>query len=155
MIAPSPSWFVGVDAVPLCIGNAWVQSAVYDITAWDSGADGGRNYTSPDDTLTPYKITRRIRSTRGTNVFNDNADDSKPMARLYIDLKTQDVGFENRSRASTSLPTCSKCSETCSAESYDWTINKPVSQTLGTSSAGSATFSALALLFCIVAAMLA
>ncbi|XP_065196738.1 spondin-2-like [Sycon ciliatum] len=151
MIAPSPSWFVGVDSVPLCTGDVWVQSAVYDIAPWNAGADGGRNYSSPDDTLSPFNVTRRIRKSSGTDVFNAVGDDTTPMARIFIDMKSQDTTNDDVVEPSTA---CNKCSGTCSAESYDWSINKPVTQTL-LSSAGGVTFSTLAVVFSVVAAMLA
>ncbi|MGE0815861.1 MAG: spondin domain-containing protein [Vicinamibacterales bacterium] len=53
MVAPSPDWFVGVSALPLFDGTAWVTAATVDLRPWDAGTDGGRSYESADQTLAP------------------------------------------------------------------------------------------------------
>ncbi|MEZ5293492.1 MAG: spondin domain-containing protein [Vicinamibacterales bacterium] len=53
MVAPSPDWFVGVSAVPLFDGAAWVDRLTVDLRPWDAGTDGGRSFESADQTLSP------------------------------------------------------------------------------------------------------
>jgi hypothetical protein len=48
MIAPSPDWFVGVSALSLLEGGAWVDEKVVELFPYDAGTDSGTSYMSPD-----------------------------------------------------------------------------------------------------------
>ena len=53
MIAPSPDWFVGVDALPLVEDGRWIDVVTVDLYAWDSGTDSGAAFTSPNADTDP------------------------------------------------------------------------------------------------------
>ena len=55
MIAPSPDWFVGTDAVELFENGAWVDEKVVALLAWDAGTDSGPNFTSGDQDTNPQQ----------------------------------------------------------------------------------------------------
>ncbi|MDX1531563.1 MAG: spondin domain-containing protein [Rhodothermales bacterium] len=57
MLAPSPDWFVGVAALHLREGGAWVSEEVVPLHVYDAGTDSGTTYTAPDaDTDPPEPI---------------------------------------------------------------------------------------------------
>jgi hypothetical protein len=59
MIAPSPDWFVGVSALSLLEGGAWVDEKVVELFPYDAGTDSGASYTSPNlPTTSPEGIFR-------------------------------------------------------------------------------------------------
>jgi hypothetical protein len=60
MVAPSPDWFVGVDAVPLFENGAWVEERSFALAPWDAGTDSGRDFTSPDRETSPRQPIARI-----------------------------------------------------------------------------------------------
>lgn len=53
MVAPSPDWFVGCDAVPLLQNGVWVDSVTIPLVIWDSGTDSGTNFTSGNQNTNP------------------------------------------------------------------------------------------------------
>ena len=53
MIAPSPDWFVGVDALELRPGGQWVNELTVSLLAWDAGTDDGTAFTSPNKNSNP------------------------------------------------------------------------------------------------------
>jgi hypothetical protein len=62
MVAPSPDWFVGVDALDLFEGGVWADEVVVPLLAWDAGTDEGRTFTSPDDDAVPARPITLITS---------------------------------------------------------------------------------------------
>lgn len=48
-LAPSPDWFVGVAALPLTSGGAWIEEVVIPLCVWDAGTDDGRSYASANE----------------------------------------------------------------------------------------------------------
>ena len=60
MIAPSPDWFVGVNALNLCPGGRWANSLTVDLHPYDAGTDSGVTYNSPDADITPQLPIRQI-----------------------------------------------------------------------------------------------
>ncbi len=53
MIAPSPDWFVGVNAVSLYQNGAFVDSLVVNGLVYDAGSDSGSTFTSADQATSP------------------------------------------------------------------------------------------------------
>ena len=61
MLAPSPDWFVGVDALPLHENGEWLEEIVIPLYAYDSGTDDGLSFSSPNaDAQNPQPITRIV-----------------------------------------------------------------------------------------------
>ncbi|MCZ6604825.1 MAG: spondin domain-containing protein [Alphaproteobacteria bacterium] len=48
MIAPSPDWFVGVEAISLCGSSDWVETITIDLFALDAGSDDGVTFRTED-----------------------------------------------------------------------------------------------------------
>ena len=46
MIAPSPDWFVAVEAIKLLDGDEWMDNLVVDAITYDAGTDSGESFTS-------------------------------------------------------------------------------------------------------------
>ncbi|MFT7671507.1 MAG: hypothetical protein ACI8X5_004227 [Planctomycetota bacterium] len=53
MIAPSPDWFLGVDAVPLLENGIWADTLVFDLYALDAGTDTGGGFNSSNQNTNP------------------------------------------------------------------------------------------------------
>ena len=53
MMAPSPDWFVGVDALSLCPDGNWLDAVSVDLVVLDAGTDSGADFTSPDIDTNP------------------------------------------------------------------------------------------------------
>ncbi|HZW11543.1 MAG TPA: spondin domain-containing protein [Phycisphaerales bacterium] len=60
MIAPSPDWFVGVDALPLSADGVWLPEVVVELAPFDAGTDSGISYESPDDDTDPHEPIRDL-----------------------------------------------------------------------------------------------
>lgn len=60
MLAPSPDWFVGLDAVALCIEGAWIDFLQLQAILHDAGTDGGLTYTAPNDDSDPPENIRAL-----------------------------------------------------------------------------------------------
>ena len=73
MIAPSPDWFVGVDAVNLCntITGEFKEYISFDLGPWDSGTDDGKLFNSTNKVSDPPVPIFLITSNMDT-VFKDN-----------------------------------------------------------------------------------
>ena len=117
MMAPSPDWFIGVDSVPMCSPEGWVQSATYRLFPWDSGTDSGLSFTSADDPTLPHERVTRIRSSTEPvgSIFRGRED--IPFATVSfqrVDLRSGNLP------SSASSPMCSSCNDTVSCvRSYD------------------------------------
>jgi hypothetical protein len=55
MIAPSPDWFVGVDAAELRPGGQWLNELTVPLLAWDAGTDDGTGFSSPNQNSSPQQ----------------------------------------------------------------------------------------------------
>lgn len=53
MLAPSPDWFVGLNAVRLFDDGQWVESLTLDAFPYDAGTDSGESYDSRDQDTSP------------------------------------------------------------------------------------------------------
>lgn len=53
MVAPSPDWFVGVDALPLRVNGQWIEGRTVDLFTWDAGTDSGTDFRSPNQSTRP------------------------------------------------------------------------------------------------------
>jgi hypothetical protein len=59
MVAPSPDWFVGVQALPLFEGGAWHDLVRVQLYPYDAGTDSGVSFESADEDTQPRQpITR-------------------------------------------------------------------------------------------------
>ncbi|GAB0491808.1 hypothetical protein MMPV_003063 [Pyropia vietnamensis] len=57
MLFPSPDWFTGFDAVPVCRHGQWVGKVRGRLTFWGSGTDSGRTHSAEDvETKPPTTI---------------------------------------------------------------------------------------------------
>ena len=64
MIAPSPDWFVGIHGESLLDSEGnWVETATYDLLAYDAGTDSGADFTSSNDTTNPREAILQIGTT--------------------------------------------------------------------------------------------
>ena len=60
MVAPSPDWFVGVDALPLQVNGQWIEGRVVELFPWDAGTDSGTDFTSPNQPTRPPQPIARL-----------------------------------------------------------------------------------------------
>ena len=60
MLAPSPDWIVGVNAINLMESGVWVESKTIDLYVYDAGTDDGDNYTATNLDANPKQIIARI-----------------------------------------------------------------------------------------------
>jgi len=60
MLAPSPDWFIGVNAVNLIDNGLWVNSKSIDLYAFDAGTDDGADYTAENIDADPKQVISRI-----------------------------------------------------------------------------------------------
>lgn len=60
MLAPSPDWFVGTNALLLLENDAWVSSASVTLYPYDSGTDSGTTYRSSNSVTSPPVPIRRL-----------------------------------------------------------------------------------------------
>ena len=60
MLAPSPDWFAGLDAVALCVEDAWLNSLELEAILYDAGTDSGPTYTAPNDDTNPAEVIRAL-----------------------------------------------------------------------------------------------
>ena len=63
MIAPSPDWFIGVNAVNLLENGIFVSSKSVDLFPYDAGSDSGTDFTSPDVSTSPAGNVEKITGT--------------------------------------------------------------------------------------------
>jgi len=61
MLAPSPDWFVGLDAVALCVEDAWIDFLQLQAILYDAGTDSGLTYTAPNDDTDPPESIRALK----------------------------------------------------------------------------------------------
>jgi len=69
MLFPSPDWFTGFYAVPVCKWGRWVTKASGWLTFWDAGTDGGETHTAADKVTTPPTTIFSIQN-RDAPAFN-------------------------------------------------------------------------------------
>ena len=79
MLAPSPDWFAGLDAVALCVEDAWVDSLELDAILYDAGTDSGSTYVAPNDDTNPAEAIRALDEAP----FHDGSD-FIPVGRFEI-----------------------------------------------------------------------
>lgn len=60
MLAPSPDWFVGLDAVALCVEDTWIDFLQLQAILYDAGTDSGMTYTAPNDDTDPPESIRAL-----------------------------------------------------------------------------------------------
>ncbi len=60
MIAPSPDWFVGTDALNLFENGDWQDNLVITLLPYDAGTDSGSNYTSGNSATNPPQPISRL-----------------------------------------------------------------------------------------------
>ncbi|XP_053604809.1 spondin-1-like isoform X2 [Plodia interpunctella] len=58
-LIPSPDWFVGVDALNLCLEDGWVDQITLDLRPLDAGAASGLTFTAPRWKTTPPEAVRK------------------------------------------------------------------------------------------------
>ena len=54
MVAPSPTWFVGVSQLPLFNNQQWVDELTIPLEVYDAGTDSGLSFASPDSARNPH-----------------------------------------------------------------------------------------------------
>ncbi|MEL7092935.1 MAG: spondin domain-containing protein [Pseudomonadota bacterium] len=59
MLAPSPDWFTGVNAVELRENDMWVARSV-PLWVWDAGADSGPDFSGPNMPTQPRQSVRLL-----------------------------------------------------------------------------------------------
>ena len=69
MLFPSPDWFTGFYAVPVCKWGRWVSRASGRLTFWDAGTDGGETHEAADAVTTPPTTIFSIQN-RDAPAFN-------------------------------------------------------------------------------------
>ncbi len=82
MIAPSPDWFVGVNALPLTEDGCWSERIERDLIGYDAGTDSGAAFTDPDADVTPHEPIGLIRDLPA-------AVREEPFATLVLTRKTE------------------------------------------------------------------
>ena len=53
MVAPSPDWFVGTEAMPLFENGDWIEEKVVPLLAWEAGTDSGVTFNSANLNTSP------------------------------------------------------------------------------------------------------
>ncbi|OSX80798.1 hypothetical protein BU14_0032s0056 [Porphyra umbilicalis] len=69
MLFPSPDWFTGFHAVPVCKWGRWVTQACGRLTFWDAGTDGGETHAAADAATAPPTTIFSIQN-RDAPAFN-------------------------------------------------------------------------------------
>ena len=70
MLAPSPDWFAGLDAVALCVEDTWIDFLQLQAILYDAGTDSGLTYTAPNDDTDPPESIRALKEAP----FHDGSD---------------------------------------------------------------------------------
>jgi hypothetical protein len=60
MVAPSPDWFAGSNALPLFENGAWRDEVRIDLDPYDAGTDHGLSFMSADDEARPAVPIARL-----------------------------------------------------------------------------------------------
>jgi len=60
MIAPSPDWFVGVQALSLCENGGWINEISQDLYPYDAGTDSGETFNSANADTNPAEPIQAI-----------------------------------------------------------------------------------------------
>ncbi len=60
MLAPSPDWFTGIDAVSLRDNTGWIDNVRVPLWVWDAGADSGPSFTSANEETQPRESVRLL-----------------------------------------------------------------------------------------------
>lgn len=60
MLAPSPDWFAGVNAVALQDEAGWQDSVTRPLWVWDAGADSGPHFQGPNVDTQPRQSVRLL-----------------------------------------------------------------------------------------------
>jgi hypothetical protein len=68
MVAPSPDWFTGVDAISLFENGNWVDQKIFTVYAWDAGTDSGATFDSGNEETVPRERIHLLESLS----FDDN-----------------------------------------------------------------------------------
>ncbi|MEO6409383.1 MAG: spondin domain-containing protein [Burkholderiaceae bacterium] len=70
MVAPSPSWFVGVSQLPLFDKQQWVDEVTIPLEVYDAGTDSGLSFASPDSARNPHIPIDLLSSAAADTDFN-------------------------------------------------------------------------------------
>lgn len=58
MLAPSPDWFKGANAISLRERETWQETIAVPLWVWDAGADTGKSFDSPSEETQPRQSVR-------------------------------------------------------------------------------------------------
>ena len=53
MVAPSPDWFIGVDALARVENRQWIDDATVELAVYDAGTDSGQSYRASNAPTSP------------------------------------------------------------------------------------------------------
>lgn len=60
MIAPSPDWFVGINASLKDGSGSWIDELDVPVNTYDSGTDAGTSFSSSNNAESPFKVVSFI-----------------------------------------------------------------------------------------------
>merc|ERR1740124_1677080 len=86
MMAPSPDWFTGINAVDMCVDGYWVATKTITAVPYDVGVDGGvyfRTANVPQD-LNTNKIAKVACDGAGGPFCNADNTDVNPVVEFSI-----------------------------------------------------------------------
>ena len=89
MVAPSPDWFIAVNSLNLRSGdnsmlNGWKDTFTMDVFVYDAGTDGGTNYGSSDNPISPVAVS----------MLNSFPVGGNKMATITFTYNTSTLGLE-------------------------------------------------------------
>ncbi|RKE92189.1 T9SS type A sorting domain-containing protein [Ichthyenterobacterium magnum] len=89
MVAPSPDWFIAVNSLNLRSGdnsnNGWKETFTMDVFVYDAGTDGGANYGSSDNPISPVAVS----------MLNSSPVGGNKMAEITFTLNSTTLGLED------------------------------------------------------------
>ena len=95
MLAPSPDWFTGINAVDMCEDGYWVATKTISAVPYDAGVDSGASFRSDDapEPLNKNKIAPITCDGAGGPFCNADNTGVNPVAEFLIEVVNDQQGF--------------------------------------------------------------
>jgi hypothetical protein len=79
MIAPSPDWFIGIDAFNLFPNNKWISDTTINLFGYDAGTEEGDVFSLNNPATIPQQNIQLLNSENASVLANGNSP-LKPIA---------------------------------------------------------------------------
>lgn len=73
MIAPTPDWFVGIDAVDLYQNKRWVSDTTINLYTYDAGTEEGDVFSQANPATVPQQLITKLIPAKAMVLANGNA----------------------------------------------------------------------------------